>query len=650
MKRLVILGIVAMLIAGSASAQDSQQPATPDSSKTEKEALPLSERLPAKIHKIQENLDSWIQETGKKDKPTAQKAIALMQELKEQLGAKNFEEAEKTADAILKLMGTNAPTAAQEGANKPRQASPTSPPSNDTKKRLMEKVERVKAGAQKWAASGRDPSEIAKTMVEKFKPLMEAGKIAEAEAELDRVLEQLANGTSAPAAAETIPQDASSYEERLPPKIHRIQKELPAWIEKPGNKEKATAFMQKLKEHLDAMNFAEADKTADSILKMMGVSAPAGAEGDDNKLQPTPSSPPSNDPTKRLKAKVERIEEGARQWAASGRDPSTIAKAMEEKVKPLFDAGKPLEAEAELDRILEQLGDKEAEGAPAAAAAVPQDASSYEERLPPKIHRIQKELPAWIEKPGNKEKAVAFMQKLKEHLDAMNFAEADKTADAILKMIGENAPAAAQIGASAQAPIKEISEETLKKLRHEVGGPFIVSRDKVQEDLQLTTEQKERLQRRLGELVPDFVQLSQKIQGLKPEDRKTELKAYRPKAQAQLAATLKETLDEGQRARLRQLELQREGLRNAQIWKDLRVTDEQRTQFMAMMQQAQNETRSQMEELKNGGARKDEIQPKVIKIREDLERKMEALLTDPQRKQWQEMQGKPMDLADLFDL
>jgi Spy/CpxP family protein refolding chaperone len=61
----------------------------------------------------------------------------------------------------------------------------------DTRKRLSEKVERVKAGAEKWAASGRDPSAIAKTMEEKVKPLLDAGKIVEAEAELDRVLEQL---------------------------------------------------------------------------------------------------------------------------------------------------------------------------------------------------------------------------------------------------------------------------------------------------------------------------------------------------------------------------------------------------------------------------------------------------------------------------
>jgi len=63
--------------------------------------------------------------------------------------------------------------------------------SEDTRKRLSEKVERVKAGAQKWAASGRDPSVIGKTMKEKVKPLLDTGKIVEAEAELDRLLEQL---------------------------------------------------------------------------------------------------------------------------------------------------------------------------------------------------------------------------------------------------------------------------------------------------------------------------------------------------------------------------------------------------------------------------------------------------------------------------
>jgi Spy/CpxP family protein refolding chaperone len=61
----------------------------------------------------------------------------------------------------------------------------------DARHRLTAKVERVKQAAQKWGQSGRDPASIAKTMTDKIKPLIEAGKIVEAEAELDRLLEQL---------------------------------------------------------------------------------------------------------------------------------------------------------------------------------------------------------------------------------------------------------------------------------------------------------------------------------------------------------------------------------------------------------------------------------------------------------------------------
>jgi Spy/CpxP family protein refolding chaperone len=61
----------------------------------------------------------------------------------------------------------------------------------DARRRLSEKVEQVKEGVQKWAADGRDPSAIGQAMEEKFKPLIDSGKVIEAEAELDRLLEQL---------------------------------------------------------------------------------------------------------------------------------------------------------------------------------------------------------------------------------------------------------------------------------------------------------------------------------------------------------------------------------------------------------------------------------------------------------------------------
>jgi len=62
---------------------------------------------------------------------------------------------------------------------------------DETRKRLTDKVEHVKEGMNKWANSGRDPSDIGKAMAEKFKPLIDAGNVIDADAELDSLLEQL---------------------------------------------------------------------------------------------------------------------------------------------------------------------------------------------------------------------------------------------------------------------------------------------------------------------------------------------------------------------------------------------------------------------------------------------------------------------------
>lgn len=60
----------------------------------------------------------------------------------------------------------------------------------DTGPRLHAKMEKVQAGVQRWADSGRDPSPIGEIMQE-LEPLMREGKIKEAEAVLDRALKEL---------------------------------------------------------------------------------------------------------------------------------------------------------------------------------------------------------------------------------------------------------------------------------------------------------------------------------------------------------------------------------------------------------------------------------------------------------------------------
>ena len=260
------------------------------------------------------------------------------------------------------------------------------------------------------------------------------------------------------------------------------------------------------------------------------------------------------------------------------------------------------------------------------------------ERLPPKIHKIQKELPAWMEKTGNKEVA-AVMQQLEKHLKGKNFEEAEKAADAILK----------RMGASEQAPTQDVPEETRRKLTHELGSAFLVFRNKVQEELKLTKEQKIQLEQHLGELLPDAMQFFQKITGLNPEDREQELRAYREKSHKNMAVVLKDTLNEGQRTRLRQLELQREGLfGDGESWKELQITDEQRKQFVAVIRPMQKKIQTLLEEVQKGG-KPDEIRPKVLKMRAELQGQLEALLTDAQKKQWKEMLGKPVELGVLFD-
>jgi len=52
-----------------------------------------------------------------------------------------------------------------------------------------------------------------------------------------------------------------------------------------------------------------------------------------------------------------------------------------------------------------------------------------------------------------------------------------------------------------------------------VGGSFLVFRNKVQEDLKLTEEQKEKLEQYLREWIPDAMKFFEKIDGLKREER-----------------------------------------------------------------------------------------------------------------------------------
>jgi hypothetical protein len=78
------------------------------------------------------------------------------------------------------------------------------------------------------------------------------------------------------------------------------------------------------------------------------------------------------------------------------------------------------------------------------------------------------------------------------------------------------------------------------------------------------------------------------------------------------------------------------------IGKDLLITDKQRQQFMAVVQDMQKKIEPLIKDAQSGGDPQ-EIRPKIMKIRKEHEGKLVALLTDAQKKQWKEMLGKPLE-------
>jgi hypothetical protein len=176
----------------------------------------------------------------------------------------------------------------------------------DARQRIIAKVERVKEGVHQWAAAGRDPSGIAKTMKEKVKPLLDAGNFSEAETELDRVLEQLNQGAKSAAPQAEHPGRSNStggspeqsFSEfspdkpqttvgdfgmqlifnsldspiaRIRSKMALVKKLASEWIRRGGDGARLQSLMEKVSQYGSKHHFVEAEKTLDEILSLLGA-------------------------------------------------------------------------------------------------------------------------------------------------------------------------------------------------------------------------------------------------------------------------------------------------------------------------------------------------------------------------------------------
>jgi hypothetical protein len=187
--------------------------------------------------------------------------------------------------------------------------------------------------------------------------------------------------------------------------------------------------------------------------------------------------------------------------------------------------------------------------------------------------------------------------------------------------------------------------ETRKHFLHELGGPFIVYRTKVQVELKLTNSQKESLLAKQLDYVQETMKVEDQLAGTQAEDRERAMQSLRAESAERFWAFLHEVLNGSQLKRMHQLELQHEGpsgLFRPEISKVLKITPEERQEVIAVIQEMQTKIAPLLKEARSVG-KANEIRPKVIKIIEEFELKAEERLSPSQRKQWQEVRGTPFD-------
>jgi hypothetical protein len=200
---------------------------------------------------------------------------------------------------------------------------------------------------------------------------------------------------------------------------------------------------------------------------------------------------------------------------------------------------------------------------------------------------------------------------------------------------------------SFQRATAQVPEQNRKELMEALGTPFIVYRDKVLDELKVSDEQREKLMQRSLEQIMETGPFLNAL----PEtgqEREKKLNEHRKNAREKLEKHVKEVLEPVQLARLRQLKLQREGglaLGQDEVRKDLKISQKQLQEFTAIMQDLQKKVEALVKEAQ-AGVNADQIGPNIEKLRRNHAKKLEAILTDDQKKQWEELLGPPFELGD----
>jgi hypothetical protein len=163
----------------------------------------------------------------------------------------------------------------------------------------------------------------------------------------------------------------------------------------------------------------------------------------------------------------------------------------------------------------------------------------------------------------------------------------------------------------------------------------LVADAEVQKAIGVTDEQKEYLTALRDQIREENNEFQKSIESLPGEERFAKMRERAEKRSSEIEGDIQEILGEGPFQRLKQIRLQMMGVMewmNPNTAREIGLTEEQQNQFRESI-------REQFASMRGIG--REEMRGRLSELRQGLEEKGLALLTEKQKERWQGMLGEP---------
>lgn len=192
-------------------------------------------------------------------------------------------------------------------------------------------------------------------------------------------------------------------------------------------------------------------------------------------------------------------------------------------------------------------------------------------------------------------------------------------------------------------------------------GLMLLASPQVQKELELVDDQKAKIKELSDKAQADMREAFSGMRDLTQEERQKKMEELRKKSEERMASLQKDVdkiLLPHQQKRLKQIRFQVLGdraLSDAEILKELGITDEQKAKLEAIAKESRESTQKLFEGIRDipqeeRQAKMTELREKMTKARTEAQEKAQAVLTDAQKAKLKEMKGEEfkLDMRQMF--